>query len=229
MAEDKKHILIVEDEILIASQIKISVIKHGYSCAGIAINYNAAEAILKTKAVDLVLIDVTLSGDKTGLDIAALINKNFGIPFIFITSYKDKETLDKITKLNPVGYINKPINEATLLTNLDILFHNTKEKDNTLVTITIGTVTHNINLSELLYVESDHVYVRLHFISKKILLRNSLKSFLSLLPKSSLVKINRGLAINPNFIEKIDSSEVIIGNTNLMISRNYKENLKEFM
>ena len=116
-----------------------------------------------------------------------------------------------------------------MLTNLDILFHNTKEKDNTLVTITIGTVTHNINLSELLYVESDHVYVRLHFISKKILLRNSLKSFLSLLPKSSLVKINRGLAINPNFIEKIDSSEVIIGNTNLMISRKYKENLKEFM
>ncbi len=121
MSENKKHILIVEDEILIASQIKISILKHGYNCSGIAINYNTAETILKTKAVDLVLIDITLSGDKTGLDIAELINKNFGIPFLFITSYNDSKTLEEIKKLNPVGYINKPVNEATLLTKLECL------------------------------------------------------------------------------------------------------------
>lgn len=225
MSENKKHILIVEDEILIASQIKISILKHGYNCSGIAINYNTAETILKTKAVDLVLIDITLSGDKTGLDIAELINKNFGIPFLFITSYNDSKTLEEIKKLNPVGYINKPVNEATLLTNLDILFQNTKAPGNTRITITIGGATYNLNLSELLYVESDHVYLRLHFTSKKLLLRSTLKSFLCLLPKDRLIQISRGIAINPNFIEKIESSGVIIANTTLSLSKNYKENL----
>jgi DNA-binding LytR/AlgR family response regulator len=225
MSDNKKHILIVEDEILIASQIKISLTKHGYNCAGIAINYNAAKAILKIKAVDLVLIDINLSGDKTGFDIAEFINKHFGIPFLFLTSYKDSKTLEEIKKLNPAGYMNKPINEATLLTNLDILFHNTKDKENTFITITIGTATYNINVSKLLYVESDHVYIRLHFTSKKILLRSTLKSFLSLLPKDSLLQISRGIAINPNFIEKIESSKVIIANISLRLSKNYKENL----
>ena len=229
MTEDKKHVLIVEDEILIASQLKLALIKHGFECCGIAINYNTAVTILKTNKVDLVLIDVTLSGKKTGLDLAEFIAVSSGIPFLFITSYNDKATLDNIKKLNPVGYINKPVNEATLLTTLDILFNNLATTEKKSINISIGNSTYNINLTELLYVESDHVYVILYFTSKTLLVRSSLKNFLSLLPKNNLVQISRGVAINPALIEKIESSKVIIADKKLKLSKNYRENLKAFI
>ncbi|WP_051605662.1 response regulator transcription factor [Polaribacter sp. Hel_I_88] len=229
MSENKKHILIVEDEILIASQIKMALIKHGFECAGIAINYSSAEAILKTAAVDLVLIDITLSGNKTGLDLAEYLNINYRIPFLFITSYNDKTTLEKIKNLSPSGYINKPINEATLLTTLDIIFNSEKTKETKQILVNIGNSSYNIHLSELLYVEAEHVYIKLRFKTYETIIRCSLTSFLKLLPEKSLIQISRGTAINPAFINKIESSKVIIADKKLKLSKNYSENLKEFM
>jgi DNA-binding LytR/AlgR family response regulator len=223
MSEDKKNILIVEDEILIASQIKIALIKHGFNFAGIAISYNSAETILKIKVVDLVLIDITLSGVKTGLELAEFINENYGIPFLFLTSYNDAKTLKKIKSLNPVGYINKPINEATLLMNLDLFFNGKEDKKSRIINITVGTVTHNINVSELLYAESDHVYVKLFFATKKLLLRISLKSLLQLLPEHSLLQISRGLAVNPEFIEQNASTKVKVAAKEFKVSKSFKD------
>jgi DNA-binding LytR/AlgR family response regulator len=229
MADDKKHILIVEDEVLIASQLKLALTQHGYECSGIAINFNTAVTILKTKKVDLVLIDVTLSGEKTGLDLAEFIAVSYGIPFLFITSYNDKATLDNIKKLNPIGYINKPVNEATLLTTLDILFNNLATTETISINIALGNSSYSINLSELLYVESDHVYLKLYFTSKNLLVRSSLKHFLSLLPNNNLIQISRGVAINPALIEKIESSKIIIADKTLKLSKKYRENLKAFI
>lgn len=229
MSANKGNILIVEDEILIASQIKLAIVEHGYNCAGIAINFSGAKAILKTKDVDLVLIDVKLSGEKTGFDIAEFINKNVGIPFLFITSYNDGKTLEKIKKLKPLGYINKPINDATLLTNLDLLLEKKSKKENEIITILLGTVSYNINLSKLLYVEADHVYLRLYFTTKELLLRTSLKSFLGLLPKASLIQISRGIAVNKEFIEQNTSTKVKLTSKEFKISKSFKDDFLKYI
>lgn len=117
-----KNILIVEDEILIANRIKKTLEDNGYNCIGISVDYADAIELLENTAVDFVLLDVNLNGHKSGIDIANYINLKLPAPFIFLTSYNDTITLNKLKLVNPVGYINKPINESTLLTKIDIYF-----------------------------------------------------------------------------------------------------------
>lgn len=224
----QKNILIVEDELLIASQLKMAILNHGYFCAGIAMDYRAAENILETKSVDIALLDIRISGKKTGLDIAALLKNKYGIPFLFITSFNDKDTLDKIKELSPKGYINKPVNEIMLLTTLDIVFNNMENNKATSLNLNIGTTTYNIHISDLLYVESDHVYVRLFYKTRTSLIRSSLTNFLELMPKDSLVRISRGVAVNPNFIERIEKTKIKLSGKEFKLSKNYEENLHDF-
>lgn len=229
MQVNKKHILIVEDEILIAKQLKNTIIKHGYECSGIAINFKAAEFLLKTTTVDLVLLDIKISGKKTGLDIAEMINKLFGIPFLFLTSFNDSETLTKIKELAPKGYINKPINNATLITTVDLFFESVLDKTAKFASINIGNTTYNIHLSELLYVEAEHVYVRLRYTEKSTLIRSSLTSFLAQMPKESLIQISRGVAVNPLFIDKVEATVVSIMGKKLKLSKMYKNSLLNYL
>mgnify|MGYP003672522133 FL=1 len=227
--ENIKSILIVEDELLIARQIKIALLNHGYHCAGIAISYKAAKEILETTKVDLVLLDIKISGRKTGLDVALLLNTLYSIPFLFITSYNDTNSLDKIKELSPKGYINKPINEATILTTIDIFFDNAIDDIKNFVSVNIGTSTYNINLTDLLYIASEHVYVRLHYKKRSILIRSSLSNFLNLLPENVFIQVNRSNAVNVKFVENVGAREVKIDNEIIKLSPKYKEHFLHFI
>jgi len=220
-----KHILIVEDEILIAKQIKSQLLQHGYSCSGIAIDYNGALEILKTKKVDFVLLDININGPKDGIAIGRYLNNNMAIPFMFLTSYNDAKILDKLKQLKPVGYINKPINESTLLTSLDLYFQSKKAINKTIVSLKLGSKVYNIDISKLMYVETDHIYIIPHFKNQKSqTLRSSLAKFISKLPEDKLVQINRSTAINPDYVEEFRKSKLKVNNTTFKISDVYSVN-----
>ena len=222
----QKNILIVEDEVLIASQIEMFLELNGYNCVGIAVDYTGAIELLESKPVDLILLDVKINGSKDGIDVAKYVNQKLAIPFLFLTSYNDKGTLQKLKLLNPIGYINKPINDATLLTNIDLYFSSTKRYTQHIVSIQSGTKTYNINCTDLQYIESEHVYLNLHFTNHTQTIRLSLTKFLQQLPNSELIQINRSAAINPKGINLIGKSTLKIKGKVFKISENHKSNLK---
>ena len=92
----KGHILIVEDEILIANVIQMHIENAGYACAGIAIDYEEAIEILEKGEVDMALLDVNISGSKKGTDLAHYINATYNIPIVFLTAYSDQKTIEEI-------------------------------------------------------------------------------------------------------------------------------------
>lgn len=220
-----KNILIVEDEVLIANQIEMFLEFNGYNSVGIAVDYTGAIELLEKKPVDLILLDIKINGTKNGIDLAKYINQKLGLPFLFLTSYNDADTLKELKLVNPVGYINKPINDATLLTNIDLYFSSTKTRTEHIVPIQSGTKTYNINCTELQYIESEHVYINLFFTNHKQSIRISLTKFLEQLPNKELVKINRSIAINPNIIKQISKSKLKINDKIFKISDKYKSNL----
>ncbi len=221
----QKNILIVEDEVLIANQIEMFLEFNGYNCIGIAVDYTGAIELLESNSVDLILLDVKINGSKNGIDLAKYINENLTLPFLFLTSYNDKDTLQELKLLNPIGYINKPINDNTLLTNIDIYFTSTKRHTRHIVPIISGTKTYNINCSDLQYIEAEHVYINLHFTTHTQTIRLSLTKFLEQLPNKELIQINRSTAINPNNINHIGKSTLKIKDKVFKISENYKLNL----
>lgn len=178
----QKNILIVEDEVLIASQIEMFLEFNGYNCVGITADYTGAIKLLENNHVDLILLDVKMNGSKDGIDLAKYINENLALPFLFLTSYNDTDTLKKLKLLNPIGYINKPINDATLLTNIDLYFSSRKRYGQTIIPIQAGTKIYNINCTDLQYVESEHVYINLYFTNHIQTIRLSLTNFLQQLP-----------------------------------------------
>jgi DNA-binding NarL/FixJ family response regulator len=123
-------ILIVEDEPVIAKNISMYLDNNDFMVSGIAYDYDEAMKELEHNTPDAVILDINLDSDKDGIDIAAHINKEFHIPFLFLTSYSNKETLERAKVVEPSGYIVKPFNERTLLATLEIAISNFSQRSN---------------------------------------------------------------------------------------------------
>ena len=229
MAIALKNILIVEDEVLIAKQIQKILERNNYKSVGISVDYTSAIEKLETEPIDIVLIDININGKKTGIDLAEYINQKLKIPFLFLTSYSDSNMLSMLKECKPVSYLNKPINEATLLTNLDIYFSSDTHKENYKVPIKYGAKVFNVNLQELMYVESDHIYLNLHFTDRLSSIRLSLSKFLQQISEEELIQINRSVAINPNLVSMFRSNNLEIDNKTHKVSDKYKSNYKSLV
>ena len=123
-------ILIVEDEPLIAQNIAVYLNNGDFIVSAIAYDEEEAKKQLKQNTPDAVLLDINLDSEQDGIVIADYINKNYALPFLFVTSYSDKETLDKAKRVEPWGYVVKPFNEKSLLASLEIAIANFAQRSN---------------------------------------------------------------------------------------------------
>ena len=123
-------VLIVEDEPVIAKNISMYLDNNDFMVSGIAYDYEEAMKELEHNTPDAVILDINLDSDKDGIDIASYINKELHIPFLFLTSYSNKETLERAKVVEPSGYIVKPFNERTLLASLEIAISNFSQRSN---------------------------------------------------------------------------------------------------
>jgi two-component system, response regulator PdtaR len=101
-------ILIVEDDFIVAIDLKQHLEKIGYKVLEIA--DNGIDAIKKTqeKNPDLILMDISLKGDMDGIDAAEQIHKLCNTPLIYLSGYVDEKTKRRANITNPLGYIVKP-------------------------------------------------------------------------------------------------------------------------
>ncbi|HYW22172.1 MAG TPA: response regulator [Nodularia sp. (in: cyanobacteria)] len=113
-------IVIVEDEAIVAKDLRNRLQKFGYTVSGIAAS--GQEAINKTLEFcpDLVLMDIRLKGQIDGIEAADEIHKHLDIPIIFLTAYADDKTLDRAKITEPFGYLLKPFKERELQINIEI-------------------------------------------------------------------------------------------------------------
>lgn len=120
----KLRILIVEDEPVIAENISMYLDNNDFEVSGIAYDSAEAKDQLLNNTPDAAILDINLESEEDGIDIATHINLHSQIPFLFLTSYSDRETLQRAKAVNPSGYIVKPFNEKTLLASLEIAISN---------------------------------------------------------------------------------------------------------
>jgi len=123
MKNKNKRILIVEDNMDIANNLKNYLEKIEFEVVGIVTFAEDAIELADSKTTDLILMDINLAGDMTGLEAADIILANTEIPFIFLTANDDEETLKKASKTNLYGYLLKPFEENELRITIDMAFH----------------------------------------------------------------------------------------------------------
>ncbi len=119
----KKHILIVEDERIVAEDIKMSLERLGHQVCGTA--HSGEEAISKAQKTqpDLVLMDIVLQGKMDGVEVAQRIRSLLDAPIIYLTAYSDHKTLERAKVTEPFGYIIKPFDDRELHSIIEIALY----------------------------------------------------------------------------------------------------------
>ncbi|WP_443947469.1 sigma 54-interacting transcriptional regulator [Pedobacter sp. AW1-32] len=115
----KEKILIVEDEFIVANDLRIMLEKSGYKVCGIAPSVIKALELIESKQPDWILLDIFLQGDKTGIDLAGNLTE-MDIPFIYISANTNQGILEAAKATLPYGFLVKPFREKDLMVMLDI-------------------------------------------------------------------------------------------------------------
>jgi CheY-like chemotaxis protein len=126
----KTRIVIVEDEIIVAEDLKLTLTNFGYDVIAMASTGERAVEIAESEHPDLILMDIVLAGKNDGITAAEQIHARQGIPVIYLTAYADKTLLQRAKLTSPFGYIIKPFNDREVYSNIEIaLFRHRMEKE----------------------------------------------------------------------------------------------------
>ena len=238
------RILIVEDNVIIADDMQSMLEEIGYEIVDNVIVYEQAERVLKAEQVDLVLIDIILASDKTGIDLGKHIRENYDIPFIFVTSNSDKATVENAKTVKPNGYLVKPFEQQDLYTSIEIALSNftygtaksSSEENindddvpmsNSVLKDSIFVkkqhLYYRIQFGDIQFIKADNVYLEVNTVDKKFLVRSPLKDYLEKLPKKKFYRAHKSYIVNVDHIDAINSKDVMINNNLIPISKDFKD------
>ena len=139
-----EKILIVEDEPAVAEDIRLTIEQAGYEFCGVAPSVNRALELVKQQRPYLVLVDIYLKGNLSGLDLAFELNEK-DIPFVYLSANYDHEIMEIAKRTQPYGFVVKPIRKKDLLLALDIAHDRWEQKSQLKFQSTRASVDKKIN------------------------------------------------------------------------------------
>jgi two-component system cell cycle sensor histidine kinase/response regulator CckA len=119
----KAKILIVEDERIVASDLRNRIERLGYAVVGMAGTGEEAIEMASATQPDLVLMDITLQGKIDGVEAADQIRRLHEIPVVYVTAHSDEHTLQRAKITEPFGYVLKPFEERELHTTMEMALY----------------------------------------------------------------------------------------------------------
>ncbi len=244
---EKINIFIVEDESIVAKDIQNSLVKLGYNVVGIA--NNGADAIEKVVelAPDLVLMDIMIKGNLTGIEASEKIKEQINVPVIFLTAYADESTLTRAKITEPYGYILKPFKEIDLHSNIEMaiykhrkdaallkerdflysLVENKEEGSNDMLFVKANGKLVKVHLKDIYYVEALKDYVTINTLYARYTVHSTMKEIDKKLGNGEFARIHRSFIARLDKIQSIDSQNVILEDDKKVIPVGgaYKEEL----
>ncbi len=237
-------ILIVEDEFLTADFIKDSITEIGYNVSGMAGSAEECMEILASSKTDLIFLDINIDGDIDGIQLAHKINKKYKIPFIFLTSYLDKKTVDAALIAKPSAYITKPFNKTSLYASIEVALKNhstgqiatsdknvsTKEEtflsglSKDMLFIKHKGAFVKIKVDDILYFHSELKFVDIYTLQKRYSIRYTLPKLIAKLKNDYFVQCHRSYAVNLSKVSTINASSIYLEDkTMIPMSLSYKK------
>lgn len=126
MIKSDLRILIVEDDAVINADLKSLLKSEGFDVIGATTRSSKALDILATRKPNFAILDIHLGAGMSGIEIAEIIHTKYQIPYIFLTSFSDEETMAMAQEQGPYGYLVKPFQDRTLITTVTTAWHNYK-------------------------------------------------------------------------------------------------------
>lgn len=222
----KPSIYIVEDEFIIASTIETALLKQGYSVKGDAENYSDALHDINLLKPDLILIDIKLDGRKDGIDLALELDKQ-KLPYLFLTSQTDLQTINRVKQTNPLGYITKPFTEKGLRSNLELAWHKHSVKNEKFITLKSDGRTYKINQDSILYLKAFDNYCYVYTTTKSHLVPHTLKHMSEQLDKDIFIQTHRSYWVNLKQIDAKGSNKLFVKKIAIPISNSHRDEVMD--
>ena len=222
-----KRIIIVEDEALIALNITRILEQEGYEVIGKAMTAQRTLLMTGLNQADLVIIDITLNGEKDGIWLAREIKEKYNIAVIFITGHSDRMTQKNAMKAKPDGYINKPFTETELISAVEIaLSRPLTPIDEDVLLCKNGKNLERIPVNSIYYIKSDSNYLNIVTSQKKHYIRGGIQEYLEKLKKYNFVRTHKSYLVPLVKVEKVTTNQILLKNKIwLPLSRRMKKNL----
>lgn len=237
---DSIRVLIVEDEFITSDSIQDELLSIGYQVSGQARSADEALRFLEKGDTDISILDIHIHGDKDGIELAGIIRERYNMPIVFLTAYSDKKTIDRATQHMPASYLVKPFKKHEIYAAMEIAIRqfnrNTEDASNTaepeaseVVQGQPGTLfvkeRHyftKISCEDILYVHSSMKYLELFTTDKTYLIRQTFAQLIALLPSSDFIQPHRSFLVNKRHVERIGSSNLVVGGKEVPISLSKK-------
>lgn len=239
-------VLIVEDEVIIAKDMSLILNKLGYNVVGHCVSGEEVLAIIEKQQPDIVLMDIMLKGEMTGIDAAKEIRNKYNIPVVFITAYSDEDTINRTSASAPFGYIVKPFkandlratietalarfNEEQQLKKENEMLYKLAKDDGKKSFLFVKTDAKLIKLKikDILYIEALKDYVNIFTMDNKYVIRSTMKGIQDKLPPDRFVRVHRSFIIAMNKVSSIDHTKVVLeNNASVPLGGLYKEEFLE--
>jgi len=241
----KINILVVEDESIVAKDIQNSLKRLGYSVPAVVASGEDAIDAAGEHHPDLVLMDIMLQGDISGIEAATQIKSRYDIPVIYLTAYADESTLAKAKVTEPYGYIIKPFKEIDLHTSIEMALYKhdkesevKKERDlySSIITdknaqdsifVKSNSRLVKVNTKDLYYVEALKDYVILHTKDAKYTVHSTMKDIYKKLPQSEFLRVHRSYIVRLDKIMAIEYPNLVLEENKKLIpiSGSYRDEL----
>jgi two-component system, response regulator PdtaR len=254
MSTEKIHILIVEDESIVALDLATALNQDGYVVIGITDHAEEAIRLFAQHRVDIVLMDIHLAGPKDGIDTVVDLMKIRQTPVIYLTAFTDNATVERVKNTYPSAFLVKPYQISNVRITIELALnsfamlnarHEPGRVSNDLfpaaareasptrepilqmgdfVFIKYNYQFVKVRLADILFVGAESNHISLHTSDKKFVLRLSLTQLFDRILFGRLIRIHRSYAVNIDAIQSFTEQTVLTGKGELPIGRNYKEN-----
>ncbi|MFT7543608.1 MAG: DNA-binding LytR/AlgR family response regulator [Gammaproteobacteria bacterium] len=242
----KANVLVIEDEKIVSIDIQQSLKKLGYNVVGAGDTGEKAIELALSLRPDVILMDIMLKGDMTGIEAAAAIKKEIQVPIVYLTAYTDESTLAKAKLTEPNGYIIKPFKEVDISTTIEMALYKHKKDEEVkkerdlLYSIAEGGKSEaehiyvksnsrllKISLNDVYFVEALKDYVVINTLDSRYTIHSTMKDMEAKLASEKFMRVHRSFIINLDKIAAIEQPNVILENDKkvIPIGGSYKSEL----
>lgn len=236
-------ILIVEDDMITAADISMLLAQCGYEVSGITPRGEDALKSIESTRPDLVLMDVNLKGALDGVATAQTIHEQYGIPLIFLTANADSATFNRAKASKPYAFISKPFQPVDLEHAIALTLERVMSEalaaaadvqENPYLLDDRIFVRHHdrmvkVLFNEVLFVEADRSYCKIHADDKEYLLAVPLGALEEKLPRQNFMRVHRSFIVNLARVDALgDQSDFLVfRKKQVPVSRNFRDKVME--
>lgn len=213
------RIATIEDDLLIAADIKNKLENLGHVVVGNARSYDESLVMVEEAKPEIIISDILLEGEKDGIEAIAKIYDFYKCPVIYLTANSETTMVKRAMKTHPAAILIKPFKLSEFAINIDLAVQNFKsqidfEKANPKITDSIFLPDQNtfvrIFKKDILYIKADGSYVEVITQKKSYHLASNLKNFHRQFEDDQFMRISRSFLVNLNYVCRINGNMIYL-------------------